>query len=125
MQYIREHLRYPKDSIHGTVTGRVLVGFVVNEDGSLSDVKVMKSLTPVMDEEAIRVVKSMPKWKPGQQVIDNLIWLSTHAKHKDRIVIRIPLIPQYNTPEDQTHSQQALKELGFVNFDVFEYIVRA
>lgn len=125
MQYIREHLRYPKDSIHGTVMGRVLVGFVVNEDGSLSDVKVMKSLTPVMDEEAIRVVKSMPKWKPGQQVIDNLIWLSTHAKHKDRIVIRIPLIPQYNTPEDQTHSQQALKELGFVNFDVFEYIVRA
>ena len=85
----------------------------------------MKSLTPVMDEEAIRVVKSMPKWKPGQQVIDNLIWLSTHAKYKDRIVIRIPLIPQYNTPEDQTRSQQALEELGFVNFDVFEYIVRA
>lgn len=125
MQYIREHLRYPKDSIHGTVTGRVLVGFVVNEDGSLSDVKVMKGLTPVMDEEAIRVVKSMPKWKPGQQVIDNLIWLSTHAKHKDRIVIRIPLIPQFNTPENQKRSQQALEELGFVNFDVFEYIVRA
>ena len=67
MQYIREHLRYPKDSIGSTVTGRVLVGFVVNEDGSLSDVKVMKSLTPAMDEEAIRVVKSMPKWKPGKQ----------------------------------------------------------
>lgn len=63
--------------------------------------------------------------KSNQQVIDNLIWLSTHAKHKDRIVIRIPLIPQFNTPEDQTRSQQALEELGFVNFDVFEYIVRA
>lgn len=63
--------------------------------------------------------------KSNQQVIDNLIWLSTHAKYKDRIVIRIPLIPQYNTPEDQTRSQQALEELGFVNFDVFEYIVRA
>ena len=51
--------------------------------------------------------------------------VATLAKSKDRIVIRIPLIPQYNTPEDQKRSQQALEELEFVNFDVFEYIVRA
>lgn len=60
-----------------------------------------------------------------RNICSNLNWLPTYAKHKDRIVIRIPLIPQYNTPEDQKRSQQALEELGFVNFGVFEYIVRA
>ena len=59
--------------------------------------------------------------KSNQQVIDNLVWLSTHAKHKDKIIIRLPLIPQFNTPEDRERSKQALKQMGFERFDEFEY----
>ena len=47
--------------------GRVLVGFIVNRDGSVDDVKVVKSVHPALDEEAVRVVKAMPKWKPGKK----------------------------------------------------------
>ena len=47
--------------------GKVYVVFIVNEDGSLSDVKVIKSISPELDKEAIRVVKSMPKWNPAKQ----------------------------------------------------------
>ncbi|MBW0023164.1 energy transducer TonB, partial [Segatella copri] len=47
--------------------GRVNVVFIVNEDGSLSDVKVIRSIIPELDKEAIRVVKSMPKWNPAKQ----------------------------------------------------------
>lgn len=59
--------------------------------------------------------------KSNQQVIDNLVWLSTHAKHKDKIIIRLPLIPQFNTPEDRERSKQALRQMGFERFDEFEY----
>ena len=47
--------------------GRVLVGFIVNKDGSIDEVKVMKSVHPALDEEAVRVIKAMPKWKPGKK----------------------------------------------------------
>lgn len=66
MQYIKDNLCYPKEYLEGAATGRVVIVFTVNEDGSLSDITVMKNLTPAFDEEAIRVVKSMPKWKPAK-----------------------------------------------------------
>ena len=67
MKFIADNLRYPKECQEGAASGRVILGFTVNEDGSLSDIKVMRSLTPSLDEEAIRVVKSMPKWNPAKQ----------------------------------------------------------
>ncbi len=67
MQYIADNIRAPKECLEGIASGRVILGFTVNEDGSLSDIKVMRSLTPALDEEAIRVVKSMPKWNPAKQ----------------------------------------------------------
>lgn len=67
MQYIKDNVRYPEECQEGAATGRVIVGFTVNEDGSLSDIKVMRSITPKLDKEAIRVVKSMPKWNPAKQ----------------------------------------------------------
>ena len=66
MKYIKDNIRYPEECQEGAATGRVIVGFTVNEDGSLSDVKVMRSVSPPIDNEAIRVVKSMPKWTPGK-----------------------------------------------------------
>lgn len=62
--------------------------------------------------------------KDNQQVIDNLAWLLTHAKHKERILLRLPLIPDFNTEEDRKHSRELLEQMGFEHFDEFEYIVR-
>ena len=67
MQYIAQNLRYPNIQGDCNIQGRVIVGFTVNEDGTLSDIKVMKSISPTFDEEAILVVKSMPKWNPAKQ----------------------------------------------------------
>lgn len=66
MQYIAQNLRYPNIQGDCNIQGRVIVGFTINENGILSDIKVMKSISPAFDEEAIRVVKSMPKWKPAK-----------------------------------------------------------
>ncbi len=62
-EFINENLRWP--DTEADVIGRVVVAFTVEKDGSLSDIKVVKSLDPLFDKEAVRLVKSMPKWKPG------------------------------------------------------------
>ena len=67
MQYIKDNTYYPKEMCEGAAQGRVMVGFVINEDGSISDVKVLRNLTPELDEVAVKIVKVMPKWNPGKQ----------------------------------------------------------
>ncbi|WP_128548458.1 energy transducer TonB [Larkinella soli] len=66
-QYLSKNIRYPAAASRANVSGRVFVSFVVNTDGSIQDVQVLKGLGFGTDEEAIRVVRSMPKWKPGKQ----------------------------------------------------------
>lgn len=66
-QYLQKNLRYPAAAQRANVAGRVFVSFVVNTDGSIQDVSVLKGLGFGTDEEAQRVVKSMPKWRPGKQ----------------------------------------------------------
>ena len=65
--YLGENLNYPEPSKQKEVEGIVIVQFVVNKDGSLTNVKVQKSVSKLLDEEANRVVKEMPLWKPGRQ----------------------------------------------------------
>ena len=60
------HAHYP-DEPELCAQGHVIVTFIVETDGSLSDVKVIRGIHPLFDEEAVRVVKSMPKWNPGRQ----------------------------------------------------------
>ena len=67
MQYLASNIKYPVVAQENGVQGRVIVSFVVERDGSISDVKVARSVDPSLDREAQRVVKSMPKWKPGKQ----------------------------------------------------------
>ena len=67
MQYIKDNTYYPEEMCEGAAQGRVMVGFVINEDGSISDVKVLRSLTPEFDEVAVKIVKGMPRWNPGKQ----------------------------------------------------------
>ena len=67
MSYLASNIKYPVVAQENGVQGRVIVSFVVERDGSISDVKVARSVDPSLDREAQRVVKSMPKWKPGKQ----------------------------------------------------------
>lgn len=67
MKYLRDNIHYPTVAAENGVQGRVVVGFVVERDGSISDVNILKGQDPSLDKEAMRVVKSMPKWIPGKQ----------------------------------------------------------
>ena len=66
-QWLSSNLKYPVVAEDNGVQGRVIVTFVVERDGSITDVKVVKSVDPSLDKEAVRLVKSMPKWIPGKQ----------------------------------------------------------
>ena len=61
--------------------------------------------------------------KENKQVVSNLQWLAVNG-YADKVIIRLPLIPEYNTDEDRQRSQQQLEKMGFTNFDKFNYIVR-
>ena len=67
MKFLASNIKYPVVAEENGVQGRVIVTFVVERDGSITDVKVVKSVDPSLDKEAQRVVKSMPKWIPGKQ----------------------------------------------------------
>ena len=64
--YLEENVKYPDDCKEVCVQGRVVISFFVEKDGSISDAKVVKSVYPSLDEEALRVVSGMPKWCPGK-----------------------------------------------------------
>lgn len=65
MQYLNENIRYPEAATKAGVQGRVTVQFIVDKDGSIDDVKTLRSVNPDLDAEAIRVIKMMPRWEPG------------------------------------------------------------
>ena len=67
MQYLGKSIKYPTIAQETGTQGRVIVQFVVNKDGSIVDVKVVRGVDPYLDKEAIRVISTMPKWKPGKQ----------------------------------------------------------
>ena len=67
MQYLSSNIKYPVVAEENGVQGRVVCTFVVEKDGSITDVRVVKSVDPSLDKEAARVVKGMPKWIPGKQ----------------------------------------------------------
>ena len=67
LEYLAKNIKYPVVAEENGVQGRVIVTFVVEKDGSITDVRVVKSVDPSLDKEAQRVVKSMPKWIPGKQ----------------------------------------------------------
>lgn len=67
IEFLQTNLKYPEDAIKQQVGGRVMVMFVVETDGTLSNVRVARNVFPSLDSEAVRVVKTMPKWKPGKE----------------------------------------------------------
>ena len=67
MKYIGQNMRYPEEAKKAGTQGRVVVQFLVNKNGAISDVSVLHSVDRLLDAEAVRLVRSMPKWKPGMQ----------------------------------------------------------
>ena len=67
MKYLTDSVKYPELAKKHGVQGRVVIGFIVEKDGSLTDVKVLRHVDIALDAEALRVVKGMPKWIPGCQ----------------------------------------------------------
>lgn len=67
LKFLQDNLRYPNSAMEKNVQGRVIVQFVVEKDGTPTEFKVLRSVDPDLDAEALRVLQTMPKWKPGMQ----------------------------------------------------------
>ena len=67
LKYLLANVKYPMSALKAQKQGRVMVRFTVEKDGAISNVKVARSVTPSLDAEAVRAIKSMPKWSPGKQ----------------------------------------------------------
>ena len=67
MEYFKKNLRYPEEAKKAGMQGRVVVQFLINKNGAISDASVLRSVDRLLDAEAVRLVRSMPKWKPGMQ----------------------------------------------------------
>ena len=67
MKFLGENIIYPAEAHKNGIQGRVIVNFVVNKDGSLSDINIVRGQDPLLDAEAMRVISTMPNWKPGMQ----------------------------------------------------------
>lgn len=67
LKFLGKNIKYPTIAQENGAHGRVIVQFVVNQDGSIVDPVVVRSVDPYLDKEALRVIKTMPKWKPGKQ----------------------------------------------------------
>ena len=76
MKYLQTNLKYPEDAIRQKLGGRVMVQFVVETDGTISNVRVAKTVFPSLDAEAVRVVKAMPKWKPA---VSGMPWTAAYS----------------------------------------------
>ena len=67
MKWLGKNINYPEDCKKAGIQGRVIIQFVVDKDGSIKNPKVARGVHPSLDKEALRVISSSPKWKPGKQ----------------------------------------------------------
>ena len=67
MTFLMRTMKYPKEAMDKGVQGRVVVKFVIEKDGQVSEPEIVKSVYPALDEEARRVIRCMPNWQPGKQ----------------------------------------------------------
>jgi len=67
MKFLGDNIKYPVEAHKNGIEGRVITSFIVNKDGSVSDIEIVRGVDPLLDAEAIRVIEMMPLWKPGTQ----------------------------------------------------------
>ena len=90
-KYLKESIRYPQQAIDDKAEGKVIVGFVIYEDGFIGEAKIEKSVHDALDREALRIVNSMPRWSPGKMK-------GKPVKYKYRVPINFEL-PKATTNE--------------------------
>jgi len=97
--FLAKNIIYPKEAKEKGIEGKVYVNFTVNKDGSIGDVKVIRGVHPLLDNEAVRVVKSFPKWKPGIQRGELV-----------RVSYNLPITFKMSTPEEKKELLQEKKK---------------
>lgn len=102
MAFLRENIKYPKEAENNKEQGSVIVRFVVNEDGSITNTSVLRSVSPSLDAEALRVVGLMPKWEPGMQDGKNV-------KVRFALPVSFGMTKAEQTPQDKTDGKNAAK----------------
>lgn len=65
-EYMQNNIKYPVEAQKQKIEGRVIVAFIIEKDGSITDIHPLKAVHPLLDKEAVRMVSNMPKWKPGE-----------------------------------------------------------
>lgn len=99
LSFLRENTQYPEEALKDSIQGKVVVSFVIETDGSISNIKVARGVHPVLDEEAVRVVGLMPKWKPAM-----------NNSKPIRVKYNVPVIFRLDSSEPQEgnghHSQK-------------------
>lgn len=115
MQYLNENICYPEAAIKAGVQGRVTLQFIVDKDGSIDDVKILRSVNPDLDAEAIRVIKMMPRWEPG-----------THKGKPVRVKYTVPVM--FRIPSEPVEKIDEMIVVGYrtpdapVTGDVYEVV---
>lgn len=105
MEYISQNLRYPAKAHQERIQGRVIAGFVVEKDGSISTPTIVRSVSPEVDAEAIRVLSTMPKWTPG-----------TQRGKEVRVRYTVPILFKLNEPEAEEIKNSKLDEVVVVAY---------
>ena len=98
MSYLGDNIKYPEEAHKNGIEGRVIANFIVNKDGSISDVNVVQGLDPLLDAEAVRVLSLMPIWKPGTQ-------------RGEAVNVRFTIPVVFRLKKDETIEDEAMKKL--------------
>ena len=91
--YLRNNIRYPQEAQKAGIQGRVIIQFIVSKDGSITDAEVVESVDPQLDAEGLRLIKNMPRWKPG-------MWKGQAIRVKQTLPIRFAFTKTSDKPEN-------------------------
>ncbi len=98
MKYLGDNIKYPAEAHKNGIEGRVIANFIVNKDGSISDVNVVQGVDPLLDAEAVRVLSLMPLWKPGKQ-------------RGETVKVRFTIPVVFRLKKDETVDDKTMKKL--------------
>jgi len=107
MKFLAKNIKYPVSAQQAKIEGRVVVQFVVERDGSISDIHTVRSVSPELDAEAVRVVSLMPKWIPGKQR-----GKAVAVKYTMPIMFRLQTPAQEQKKEEMGHTLQISMKVG-------------
>ena len=107
MKFLAKNIKYPVEAQQAKIEGRVIVRFVVGRDGSVSNVEVVRGVSPELDAEAVRVVSLMPKWIPGKQR-----GKAVAVKYTMPIMFRLQTPAQEQKKEEMGHTLQISMKVG-------------